>query len=186
MDRLSVFFTIFIVIVFIMIAIYIFYDSSPNTPCSCRGSFKNEGHVKYSDDVKALVLTCMDFRLLDDIVIHMNSEGYRNDYDQFILAGASLGVNLNQSENPRWITTFRDHVDLAIDLHNISEVHVIDHMDCGAYKLFYDKESFTRDDEITLHKMNLELLKLKLNTLYPKLTVKLFLMDLDGTMIISN
>jgi hypothetical protein len=33
----------------------------------------------------------MDFRLIDDIVRFMDGKGYNNNYDQFILAGGSLG-----------------------------------------------------------------------------------------------
>jgi len=39
-----------------------------------------------------MVLSCMDFRLLDDTTVFMNARGYNNNYDQFILAGASLGT----------------------------------------------------------------------------------------------
>ena len=40
-----------------------------------------------------MLLSCMDFRLLDDIVVFMNALGYHNNYDQYILAGSSLGAN---------------------------------------------------------------------------------------------
>lgn len=39
------------------------------------------------------VVACMDFRLVDDCVHFMNSIGYNNNYDQFVLAGASLGFS---------------------------------------------------------------------------------------------
>ena len=42
---------------------------------------------------KALVITCMDFRLIDDAVNYLDAQGYNNNYDEFILAGASLGYN---------------------------------------------------------------------------------------------
>jgi hypothetical protein len=35
----------------------------------------------------------MDFRLCDDIVKFMNEQGFNNNYDQFVLAGASLGFS---------------------------------------------------------------------------------------------
>jgi len=35
-----------------------------------------------------MVLTCIDFRLIDDAIKLMNNEGY--NYDEFILAGAIL------------------------------------------------------------------------------------------------
>lgn len=33
----------------------------------------------------------MDFRLIDDAVRYLDQEGYNNNYDEFILAGSSLG-----------------------------------------------------------------------------------------------
>ena len=41
-------------------------------------------------EAKAIIYTCMDFRLIDDVVLFMNKKGFNNNYDQFILAGASL------------------------------------------------------------------------------------------------
>ena len=41
-------------------------------------------------EAKAMLLSCMDFRLLDDITRFMDSRGYTNNYDQFILAGRLL------------------------------------------------------------------------------------------------
>jgi hypothetical protein len=40
-----------------------------------------------------MVLACMDFRLIDDEVYYFNKVGYTNNYDKFILAGASVGYN---------------------------------------------------------------------------------------------
>jgi carbonic anhydrase len=36
---------------------------------------------------------------------------------------------------PAWATTFWDHVQVAIDLHHIHKVVIMDHRDCGAYKV---------------------------------------------------
>ena len=82
-----------------------------------------------------MLLSCMDFRLLDDIVVFMNALGYHNNYDQYILAGSSLGAN--QEKFPEWTASWLKHLDLAILLHNIKEVIAIDHECCGAYKIFY-------------------------------------------------
>jgi hypothetical protein len=40
----------------------------------------------------ALLLSCMDYRLVDDITRYMDSRGMANKYDHIILAGASLGA----------------------------------------------------------------------------------------------
>lgn len=41
-------------------------------------------------DARALLLTCIDFRLIDNVVFKLNELGYTNNYDEFALAGASL------------------------------------------------------------------------------------------------
>jgi carbonic anhydrase len=62
----------------------------------------------------------------------MDSLGLRGKYDQLILAGASLGVIHRQE----WQTTFFDQLDFAIKEHGVSQVLILDHRDCGAYKKF--------------------------------------------------
>ena len=44
-----------------------------------------------SHNAQKFLICCMDFRLCDDIVKFMNEKGWNNNYDQFVLAGASLG-----------------------------------------------------------------------------------------------
>ena len=95
---------------------------------------------------KAIVITCIDFRLIDDAVIYFNSIGLNNNYDEFILAGASLGYN--QTTFSAWTETLDNHIVLAEQLHDITGVIVLDHMQCGAYKLLYNQPSMTRQTEI--------------------------------------
>src|SRR5579872_1549189 len=84
---------------------------------------------------KVLLLSCIDFRFIDKISRFMDESGYRGDYDYFILAGASLGVN--QQEFPEWSPTWWEHVDLALSLHSIQKIIVFGHEDCGAFRLIY-------------------------------------------------
>lgn len=134
-------------------------------------------------DAKALVVTCMDFRLIDDAVRYLNKTGYNNNYDQFILAGSTLGYN--QSKYNDWISTLDAHIKLSIQLHKINEVIFIDHMDCGAYKMFYKENNLTPENELRLHKDNFIKIKKTFKHKYPTLTIKTMLMDLYGNMIIQ-
>lgn len=121
---------------------------------------------------KALVLTCIDFRLLDDVVHHMNKIGYQNNYDQFILPGSSLGYN--QDNYPAWKSSLNDH----INLHHISEIIVIDHLKCGAYKIFYG--DITGKEDLELHKVNLRKFKFVIGKMYPDLKISTSIIDLNG------
>lgn len=78
-------------------------------------------------EADVLLLTCMDFRFFLTIAEIM--KGIK--YDHVVLAGAALGAV--QKERKYWGKTFFDHLDLAVKLHKVSNVFVMEHRDCGAY-----------------------------------------------------
>jgi carbonic anhydrase len=128
---------------------------------------------------EALLLSCMDYRLVDDTEKYMSSRGLRDKYDHVILAGASLGAT--SDKKPAWNQTFWEHLDVAIALHHIEKVIVLDHRDCGAYKVLLG-EDFSKDakKELAVHEEHLKALRAKILEKYPKLQVELGLMSLDG------
>ena len=95
-----------------------------------------------------LLLSCMDLRLLDDIVKFMNQDNLSNRYDQFILAGAALGALGGCDENyAHWRKSFFDHLGAACQLHNIQDVYILEHRNCGAYhKVFHVAPEFGDSD----------------------------------------
>ncbi|MFM9905266.1 MAG: carbonic anhydrase [Pyrinomonadaceae bacterium] len=133
----------------------------------------------------AFVLSCMDYRLTDETAKYFQDElGLKNNYDYVVLAGASLGVN--NTKYPNWGQTFWQHLDTAIALHGIHEVIVMDHRNCGAYKVLLGKE-FLPDagaaqlkEETVVHKEQLDMLAKAIHEKYPKLEVSTLLMSLDG------
>ena len=102
------------------------------------------GHTSPRKNV--LMLSCMDLRLLDNLVAFMNFENLENRYDQFILAGAAAGAMVM----PSWRKAFFDHLVLAVALHQIKYVYIIEHRDCGAYEEFFHK-SYVHYDEVEGH-----------------------------------
>jgi len=128
----------------------------------------------------ALLLSCMDFRLMDDVERYMSGRGLRDKYDHVILAGASLGAVTDKY--PAWNQTFWEHLDIAISLHNIHTVIVMDHRDCGAYKVILGAEH-AKDPKVErdTHAAHLKKLKGLVNAKHPKLKVEMLLMALDGT-----
>ena len=127
----------------------------------------------------ALLLTCMDFRLMDDIERYMTGRGLRDKYDHVVLAGAALGAVTDKF--PAWNKTFWEHLDIAIQLHSIHTVIVLDHRDCGAYKVIlgaaHAKDAQT---ETASHATQLKTLKGMIASKYPKLKIETLLMALDG------
>ena len=138
-------------------------------------------NILSSTGANALVLSCMDYRFVDDSVYFFNRIGFRDDYNKFSLAGASLGYN--QTQFPEWRETCNKHIELAMQLHDINEVIVMDHMDCGAYRILYDSPSMSRQEEYELHKKNLNKFKTMINQKFPALTVTTHLMDVDGSVM---
>jgi hypothetical protein len=141
---------------------------------------------------KALVLSCIDFRLRDNIKCNLSDLGYKNDYDEFILAGTTLGYNGINGKFTHWANVADDHIKLAFDLHKIDTIILIDHMHCGAYKVGYGLKETDMGTEIeyNLHKENLEeaakVIEYKYNGSnpnffeIPNLKIKKYIISIDG------
>lgn len=128
---------------------------------------------------EALLLSCMDFRLMDQIEQYMSGRGMTDKYDHVVLAGASLGALTDKY--PAWNRTFWDHLDIAIKLHSISKVMVMDHRDCGAYKVILGKDLAPDPKMETLvHATQLRTLGAKIKEKHPDLQIETMLMALDG------
>jgi hypothetical protein len=130
-------------------------------------------------NVEALVLTCMDFRLVNEVGFLLNEHSLVNKYDQVILAGATLGVATDKY--PAWAETFWNHLDLAIKLHSVQRVIAINHRDCGAFKLVYGKDyGKLPDEETDIHTKVMSDFKTMVQKKQPNIEVELLLMWLDG------
>jgi carbonic anhydrase len=127
-----------------------------------------------------LLLSCMDFRLMDEIERYMNGRQLRDKYDHVILAGASLGAVTDKY--PAWNKTFWQHLEIAIQLHRIHSVMVMDHRDCGAYRVILGPEhTENATTEKRAHCTQLKSLGSRIAERYPALKVELLLMALDGS-----
>lgn len=135
--------------------------------------------VRAAGGTDAMLLSCMDYRLVDETERYMTKRGLRNKYDHVILAGASLGAVTEKF--PAWNKTFWEHLDVAIDLHHIGKVIALDHRDCGAYKVILG-EDFAKDraKETAAHATKLRELRTQIQAKHSKLAVELLLMSLDG------
>lgn len=155
---------------------------------------------------QVLVLGCIDPRfsaLLSSFLV--NYKDVQFIYDLFILAGASLGANQSYTTFPatreptvkgnyiggirldgsiylgnNWGPTFFDHLAVAIQLHQITEVWVFDHLDCGAYKAIKFNCSGDCDNAIAPHTEELIKLQGYIKKTQPALAFKGFVMDTQG------
>jgi len=95
------------------------------------------------------VISCIDPRFTSAVEEYLLQQlGPGTTYDLFVLAGASLGGRLADNtlpttgvtagcpivdSNQSWRKVLLDHIQVAITLHNVRKVYIIDHLDCGAY-----------------------------------------------------
>jgi hypothetical protein len=133
-----------------------------------------------SGGTEALLLSCMDYRLVDDFVKFMDSKGLTNKYDHVVLAGASAGAAHETFKD--WHATFWSHLQVAIDLHKIHKVMVIDHRDCGAYKIAIGADH-VKDPvvEFGAHAKIITALAGMIKEKHPELAFEAYLMAIDGT-----
>jgi hypothetical protein len=128
---------------------------------------------------EALLLNCIDYRLTAATTRYMTQHRMAGKYDQFILAGASLGAK--NDKFPAWGTTFWEHVQVAIDLHGIRKIFVMDHRDCGAYKAILGLDlAADPAREFDVHAAQMRALRADIGSRHPQLAVELLLMGLDS------
>jgi carbonic anhydrase len=131
-------------------------------------------------EIEALAFSCIDFRLVDAAVKFFDTDIRPKDYDLLALAGASLGAV--SAKFPSSNAAFWNHVDIAKSLHHIKKVVVLDHRDCGAYKVAFGKEfAAEHNAETAQHKEMMAQLKASLAKKHPDLASEFYLMALDGT-----
>lgn len=130
-----------------------------------------------------LVVSCVDARLLDDLVRFLDHDNLTNRYYHITLAGASLPLtNLWQKEPVKnipdkffepWQTCFKDQFQAAVALTEgkITDVYIIQHADCGAFRVYIDKDAakMHADDEVRMHRKYADALATKIRGEFCKL-----------------
>lgn len=161
-------------------------DGTPRSPPISEPKGTNSG-------AKVLVLGCIDPRYSAVMTSFLTQyQEVQFIYDLFILAGASLGANQSYLAFPTkrlsgdrgsypnnvladgaagignlgesWGPTFFDHLSVARALHQITEVWVFDHLDCGAYKAILFGNLAENDDSIYPHITEMQKLQTNINS----------------------
>ena len=113
---------------------------------------------------KALIMHCMDFRFGPEIKIFMQERELLGDCDLVAFAGAAQNLL-----KPEFQSFAQRQIDLSKKLHDISEVHLMNHMDCGAYG---GHAAFTDlDAEKVAHTSDLVAAAAIIKAAYPELNV---------------
>jgi carbonic anhydrase len=136
-------------------------------------------HLKTLNEASTLLISCVDFRLIDETDKLMKQLGLEDDFDKVSLPGASLA--LVNEKYTCWGKTIEDTIGILQQLHNIKQIVFLDHRDCGAYKMLVGQEYLeTREKETAEHTKILNKARNIIKEKFPQLKVYTFLMGVDG------
>src|SRR5271166_870560 len=90
-------------------------------------------------DYEAMLLSCIDPRMVTPVYNYMEKRGFSGKYSQFVIAGAAIAVVAPKFET--WRPAFWDNLATSVELHRITKVIAIDHRDCGAARIAYGDSS---------------------------------------------
>lgn len=110
---------------------------------------------------ESIVITCIDFRLQEAINNWIAQNFKPGTFDRVALAGGVKSLD-----------TIMDQIDIAVGLHHIKKVVLVNHEDCGTYG-----ETNTPQK----HAEDLRSAGTKIKAHYPDLGVETYYLHLDGT-----
>jgi carbonic anhydrase len=127
---------------------------------------------------KALVLSCIDYRILEAERYFLSLQNLGGQYDFTALAGASLA--LSGLPHQYDAEAFWDQLDISYRIHKIEKVIILDHQDCAVYQ---DKIDPSLKDnpvlELATHTEYLSRAHWSIRDRYPDLNIELYFVNLN-------
>lgn len=132
-------------------------------------------------DYQAMLLSCIDPRMVTPVYKYMDGRGLAGKYSQFVIAGAAIAVVAPKFAS--WRPAFWDNLATSVELHGLTKVIAIDHRDCGAARIAYGEDSIANPQiETKTHREVLAEFRAAVAEHHPQLTVETGLMALDGSL----
>ena len=125
---------------------------------------------------KAMVLSCIDPRFQPKVFNYLKKKNLTGKYSSFTIAGGSIGVTAKKFK--KWHSTFWENLATSIKLHNISNLIVINHNDCGAAKIVNGNNKFNTSIENKIHNQSFKIIKKKLKKKHPSIKVSFKIMKI--------
>ncbi len=128
---------------------------------------------------KALVLSCIDYRVLEAERYFLSLQNLGNLYDMTALAGSSLA--LSGVPHQADAMAFWDQLDISYRLHHIKKVIILDHQDCAAFA--YKINPQLSDDpklELQTHQESMSRAYWAIRDKYPDLNIELYFVSLNA------
>ena len=127
---------------------------------------------------KALVLSCIDYRILEAERYFLSLQNLGGQYDFTALAGASLA--LSGMPHQYDADAFWDQLDISYRLHHIKKVIILDHQDCAVYEYKIDPNLAANPElELTTHTEYLSRAYWAIRDRYPDLNIELYFVNLN-------
>ena len=125
---------------------------------------------------KAMVLSCIDPRFQPKVFSYLKKKNLTGKYSSFTIAGGSIGVTAKKFK--KWHSTFWENLATSIKLHNISNLIVINHNNCGAAKIVNGNNKFSTSIENKIHNQSFKIIKRKLKKKHPSIKVSFKIMKI--------
>jgi hypothetical protein len=127
---------------------------------------------------KALVLSCIDYRILEAERYFLSLQNLGGQYDFTALAGASLA--LSGMPHQYDADAFWDQLDISYRLHHIQKVIILDHQNCEVYEYKIDPTLTSNPQlELTTHTEYLSRAYWAIRDRYPDLNIELYFVNLN-------
>jgi len=124
-----------------------------------------------SHRAKALLLTCVDFRIQEAIHAFSHELRIEGSFDYLTVSGSALNITRpDQEQNREFIIR---QIEKSYELYDITQVIIINHQDCGAYEEFDSEQS-----EKVQHYADLKKAAKIIQDFFPDLKVKLYFANL--------
>lgn len=128
-----------------------------------------------SHRAKAVIIHCIDFRFIKAIKDWLESEGLLGVCDEVALAGGVQTIVSPKNEADKELVLRQ--IDIAKRLHDIDEVILMNHTDCGAYG---GRDAFTNElVEEEKHELDMREARAFVLSRFPSLKVRLVLAKID-------
>lgn len=124
---------------------------------------------------KAVLIHCIDFRFIKAIKDWLESEGLLGACDEVALAGGVQIIISPKNEVEKELVLRQ--IDIAKRLHDIDEVILMNHTDCGAYG---GRDAFTNElVEEEKHELDMREARAVVLSRFPSLKARLILARID-------
>lgn len=135
------------------------------------------GRAAASADV--FVLSCIDYRLANDVTAYLTQRGLDERYAEARVAGGGLAAV--DGTRPNWVSTVWENLALSRQIHGVRRLLVVNHRDCSAVAHRFGRAAVADPDaEFRLHVRICQEVADEAARRDPSLEVEFGFMELDG------